>query len=47
MNNRSAVPQLFRAILRNTTDKSVQTVPPFPLFRGERGTVEQSPERNR
>ena len=47
MPNRSAVPQPFRPIPRNTIDKPDQTVPPFPLFKGERGTVEQSPSRNR
>ena len=44
--NRSAVPQPFRTIPRNTTDTTDQTVPPFPLFRGERGTVERSPLRH-
>jgi hypothetical protein len=31
------VPQPFR----NIDDKSDQTVPPFPPYKGERGTVEQ------
>jgi hypothetical protein len=42
MTNCSSVPELFPTISGNSTDKSGQTVPPFPLFRGERGTVDQS-----
>ena len=28
-------------------DKSDQTVPPFPLYRGERGTVEQQAQEQK
>lgn len=42
MSNCSAVPELFRPIPRNTCDTTDQTVPVFPLFRGEHGTVERS-----
>jgi hypothetical protein len=39
MSNCSAVPELFRAIPRNSSDTPDHTVPVFPLFRGEHGTV--------
>ena len=42
----STVP-LFRTVPHRSAErqgKSDQTVPLFPLFRGERGTVEQLPE---
>jgi len=35
MPNRSAVPQPFRAIPEQIRDTPDQTVPVFPLFRGE------------
>jgi hypothetical protein len=47
MTNRSAVPELFRSIPRNSSDTPDQTVPVFPLFRGEHGTVERSAWKER
>ena len=36
MSNRSAVPEPFRTIPEQLSDSDHTTVPPFPLFRGER-----------
>jgi hypothetical protein len=45
----STVPP-FRTVPHRSAErqgKSDQTVPPFPLYRGERGTVEQQPEEQK
>jgi hypothetical protein len=36
MSNRSAVPELFRAIPEQLSDSDHTTVPPFPPYKGER-----------